>query len=124
MVAAIKAVKQPITARASNSLVLKNGYTLPNKNTPAATIVAAWMSADTDVGPSIASGSQVCNGNCADLAATAKNMPPKAMYCQMAGSVPAGATHKLLFTTDCVISPLSPKSVRISKVWYWVNNIM
>ena len=35
--------------------------------TPAATIVAAWMSADTGVGPSIASGSQTCNGNCALL---------------------------------------------------------
>ncbi len=35
--------------------------------TPAATIVAAWMSALTGVGPSIASGSQTCRGNCADL---------------------------------------------------------
>ena len=34
---------------------------------PAATIVAAWMSADTGVGPSIASGSQTCSGSCADL---------------------------------------------------------
>ncbi len=31
--------------------------------TPAVTMVAAWMSADTGVGPSIASGSQVCSGN-------------------------------------------------------------
>ena len=35
--------------------------------TPAATIVAAWMSALTGVGPSIASGSQTCSGNCAIL---------------------------------------------------------
>ena len=35
--------------------------------TPAATIVAAWMSAETGVGPSMASGSQTCSGNCADL---------------------------------------------------------
>ena len=33
----------------------------------ALTIVAAWMSAETGVGPSIASGSQVCSRNCADL---------------------------------------------------------
>src|SRR6266545_3679064 len=33
----------------------------------AATMVAAWISADTGVGPSIASGSQVCSRNCADL---------------------------------------------------------
>ena len=32
------------------------------------TIVAAWISAETGVGPSIASGSQVCSGICADLA--------------------------------------------------------
>src|SRR5215469_622420 len=35
--------------------------------TPAVTMVAAWISADTGVGPSIASGSQTYNGNCADL---------------------------------------------------------
>ncbi len=36
-------------------------------NTPAVTMVAAWISADTGVGPSMASGSQVCSRNCADL---------------------------------------------------------
>ena len=36
-------------------------------NTPAVTIVAAWISALTGVGPSIASGSQVCKPSCADL---------------------------------------------------------
>src|SRR4249920_2105155 len=42
--------------------------------TPAVTIVAAWISADTGVGPSIASGSQVCSGSCADFpAAPARN---------------------------------------------------
>ena len=35
--------------------------------TPAVTIVAAWISALTGVGPAIASGSHVCSGNCADL---------------------------------------------------------
>ena len=34
-------------------------------NTPATTIVAAWISALTGVGPSMASGSQMCNGNMA-----------------------------------------------------------
>ena len=43
------------------------------RNTPAATIVAAWSRADTGVGPSIASGSQMCSGNWADLPITAKN---------------------------------------------------
>src|SRR5450755_5052050 len=35
--------------------------------TPAVTMVAAWINADTGVGPSIASGSHTYNGNCADL---------------------------------------------------------
>ena len=35
--------------------------------TPAVTMVAAWINADTGVGPSIASGSQVCRPSCADL---------------------------------------------------------
>ena len=34
---------------------------------PAVTIVAAWISADIGVGPSIESGSHTCNGTCADL---------------------------------------------------------
>src|SRR5690554_8086814 len=40
--------------------------------TPAVTMVAAWMSADTGVGPAMASGSQVCSGSCADLPAAAR----------------------------------------------------
>ena len=35
--------------------------------TPAVTMVAAWIRAETGVGPSIASGSQVCRPSCADL---------------------------------------------------------
>jgi len=40
-------------------------------------MVAAWMSADTGVGPSIASNSQDCNGTWADLpqAASSRNRP-------------------------------------------------
>jgi len=37
------------------------------KKTPAVTIVAACIKADTGVGPSIASGSHICKPNCADL---------------------------------------------------------
>jgi hypothetical protein len=33
-------------------------------------MVAAWISAETGVGPAMASGSQVCSGNCADFPAT------------------------------------------------------
>jgi hypothetical protein len=37
------------------------------KKIPAVTIVAACIKAETGVGPSIASGNQVCNPICADL---------------------------------------------------------
>src|SRR3954466_13830504 len=50
-------------------------------NTPAVTIVAAWINALTGVGPSIASGSQVCRPSCADLpiAPTNSNRHSKVM---------------------------------------------
>ena len=48
--------------------------------TPAVTIVAAWIRADTGVGPAIASPSHACNGNCADFPAAAiSNMIPIAV---------------------------------------------
>ena len=45
----------------------KNTCARTTRNTPAVTIVAAWISAETGVGPSIASGSQMCSGSCALL---------------------------------------------------------
>ena len=44
-----------------------NGDITINKKTPAVTIVAAWIKAETGVGPSIASGSQVWSKNWADF---------------------------------------------------------
>jgi len=44
------------------------------KKTPAVTIVAACKRAETGVGPSIASGSQVCKNNWADFAKAAINI--------------------------------------------------
>src|SRR6202030_949447 len=43
--------------------------------TPAVTMVAAWISAETGVGPSMASGSQTWNGNMADLPMQPKKRP-------------------------------------------------
>ncbi len=45
-----------------------SGWQRAIRYTPAVTIVAAWIRADTGVGPSMASGSHVCSGSCADLA--------------------------------------------------------
>ena len=58
--------KQATTANAVGACS-KMGEDRAIINTPAVTIVAAWIRADTGVGPSIASGNQVCSPNCADL---------------------------------------------------------
>jgi len=68
MVAAKSAVAAPTTAMVSGTQPYDAASTGPTrviKNTPAVTIVAAWMSAETGVGPSIASGNQKYNGSCA-----------------------------------------------------------
>jgi hypothetical protein len=43
------------------------------RNTPAVTMVAAWIRADTGVGPAMASGSQMYSGICADLPTAPRN---------------------------------------------------
>lgn len=63
MVAAKNAVNAP-THVITISVVgaySNNGDDRNNKYTPAVTSVAAWIRADTGVGPSIASGNQVCS---------------------------------------------------------------
>src|SRR6059036_2503198 len=49
-----------------------SGWSRTIMKTPAVTIVAAWMRALTGVGPSIASGSHVWSGSCADFATAAE----------------------------------------------------
>src|SRR4029079_13036761 len=70
IVAANSAVAAPTTAMsvgAYDEAALRMGLIRHIRNTPAVTMVAAWMSAETGVGPSIASGSQRYRGNCALL---------------------------------------------------------
>ena len=55
--AAMTAVIMPMTAITMRAVGVKKGYILPTMNTPAATMVAAWISAETGVGPAMASGS-------------------------------------------------------------------
>ena len=60
MVPAISAVAAPMTATivsVSRRMAEQHGVAADHVH-PAVTIVAAWMSAETGVGPSIASGSQ------------------------------------------------------------------
>src|SRR5262249_16794362 len=62
-------VTAPTTVTAVRPAWLRSysGLDLAIRYTPAVTMVAAWMGAETGVGPSIASGNQVCSGNCPDL---------------------------------------------------------
>jgi hypothetical protein len=75
IVAANSAVSAPTPATMPIAIgaISSSGCTRTSRYTPAVTIVAACISADTGVGPAIASGNQKYNGNCADLPAAAKN---------------------------------------------------
>ena len=66
-----KAVNAPVQAIVfiTAGISSNTGNIRAIKNTPAATIVAAWINAEMGVGPSIASGSHTWRGNCADFAA-------------------------------------------------------
>src|SRR5215212_3586337 len=67
MVAASSAVNAPTNATVIIAASLPTN-SVPHRAimyTPAVTIVAAWISALTGVGPSIASGSHTYKGNCA-----------------------------------------------------------
>ena len=65
MVAAKKAVIAPITVTTTRAVgaYSNNGEQRASKNTPAVTMVAACIKAETGVGPSIASGNHVCSPN-------------------------------------------------------------
>jgi len=69
VVAARKAVLPPriVTIKDTLGAYSKRDEQRQIRKTPAVTLVAAWISADTGVGPSIASGSQVWRPTCADF---------------------------------------------------------
>ena len=69
MLAAKIAVVPPMipTTASAVGAYSNSGDRRATMKTPAVTIVAAWIKADTGVGPSIASGSQVCRPSWADF---------------------------------------------------------
>ena len=75
MVAANTAVNPPTIATVfmAVSESEKIGAQRATMNTPAVTIVAAWIRALTGVGPSMASGSQTYSGSWADLPVAPRN---------------------------------------------------
>ena len=70
--AAKNEVKAPITETITrtDSLFSKKIEQRIIKKTPDTTSVAAWIKAETGVGPSIASGNQIWSDNCADFPRT------------------------------------------------------
>src|ERR1700737_2080871 len=68
-VAANNAVVAPknITTACAFGASSNSGDSRATMKTPAVTMVAAWINAETGVGPSMASGNQVCSRNWADL---------------------------------------------------------
>src|ERR1035438_2575998 len=80
------------------------GYTLATRNTPAATMVAAWMSALTGVGPSIASGNQTCSGTWPDLPMAPQKIN-SAIPVETAMPIPVVCTTSLA-SADCSRQPL------------------
>ena len=87
IVAASNAVKPPMYAITVNAAQSNKNIVRHSMYTPAATIVAAWINALTGVGPSIASGSHTCSGNCADFPIA----PQKISRPATAASVPSAA---------------------------------
>ena len=69
------AVKPPTTTVKFKITIdkLYHRLNLNNKKTPAVTIVAAWINAETGVGPYIASGNHICKPICADFPTEATN---------------------------------------------------
>ena len=67
---------------------------------PAVTMVAAWISAEIGVGPSIESGSHTCSGTCADL-------PMAPMNSRMQASV---ITDQSTPGITCMVAPSMPSA--------------
>ena len=74
--------------------------------------MAAWISADTGVGPAIASGSHTCSGNCADFPIVPPNSRIAAIEtksAEIAGSLIASVTP----TMFVVVNPVAAISMMI-----------
>jgi hypothetical protein len=69
------AAPSPAESSSTRGACSKSGLVRTIRYTPAVTIVAAWIRALTGVGPSMASGSHVCSGSCADFATAPPSRP-------------------------------------------------
>src|ERR1700729_3002116 len=114
MIAPNSSVTAPTTVTASCAVGdrLKIGLDRTIRYTPAVTMVAAWISADTGVGPSIASSSQDCSGTCADLPhAPSSNNNPRAVVTPLLAPPTAWNTPLNVTVPNCAnISMIASES--------------
>jgi len=75
-------------------------------------MVAAWSSAETGVGPSIASGSQTWSGNCALLPMTARNKHRPIHMCRV-GSLGAVQPNPPVATKSRTTPTTKPMSASL-----------
>ncbi|MNT47030.1 hypothetical protein D3C72_1837100 [compost metagenome] len=112
--AAVVAVMVPMIAIVKRTVSLNKGNKVLIKNTPAATMVAACIKDETDVGPSIASGNQTCNGNWADFAIAPKKNARPVIVNQIASILLCGDIHRPFSILVLAISPSFPnRSTRL-----------
>src|SRR5260370_6717069 len=95
MVAAKSAVRTPTPATTALATGARANSTLQRatRYTPAVTIVAAWIKAETGVGPCMASGSQTYKGIWADLPVQPRNRSSAIVVIAGASAGPAAATR-------------------------------
>ena len=116
-VAAKTAVNNPTTATTVSATpeTSKTGCMRTTRYTPAVTMVAAWMSAETGVGPAIASGSQTCSGTCADLPAAPANSRSAIHVAVPLDSLPAlPSTWPISSVPSFVARKARPSSMAVS----------
>src|SRR5438270_8056569 len=128
-VAANRAVKPPTQATTSIAVgdALKSGNVRATRYTPAATIVAAWIKAETGVGPSIASGNHTCSGNWADFPTAPQKIKSATIATNVAwpsnldirGTISAKTTEPVVvqIIRIPVINPKSPIRVVINALF-------
>ena len=82
------AVVAPITTMkcSASGDISNSGDSRATMKMPAVTIVAAWISAEIGVGPSIESGSHTCSGTCADLPIAPRKRPTQITVMTFDGS--------------------------------------
>ena len=102
-----------VTSSAADSEATKKGKSRATRYTPATTIVAECTSALTGVGPSMASGSQTWNGNCADLPMAPMRMRSAAPVTTASERSPFASAAKIPSGPESSKVPVCAKSSRM-----------